>query len=120
MVVPFALAAMLLLTALYLCLGLLAFWLQDVSPVFWVCQKLMFVLGGLMLPLSLYPDFVQRLAMLTPFPAMLGGPASFVLGAESIDPGVLAAELILWSAVAALAARAIFRRALKELTVNGG
>jgi ABC-2 type transport system permease protein len=120
MVVPFGLAAMMLLTALYLCLGLLAFWLQDVSPVFWVWQKLMFVLGGLMLPLSLYPDFVQRLAMLTPFPTMLGGPASFVLGAQAIDPGVLGTQLVLWLSVAALTARAIFRRALKELTVNGG
>ena len=47
-------------------LPLLAFWLQDVAPVYWVWQKLMFVLGGLMLPLELYPAFIQRAAAFTP------------------------------------------------------
>ena len=49
---PFGLAAAALLTALHVWIGLLAFWLHDVSPVYWVCQKLLFVLGGLMLPLA--------------------------------------------------------------------
>src|SRR5262245_32852594 len=79
-VVPFGFAASALMTALYLWIGLLAFWLQEVSPVFWLWQKLMFVLGGLMLPLELYPAFVQRAAAFTPFPALLAGPAAFVLG----------------------------------------
>ena len=55
-VVPFGLAAAALLTALYLWIGLLAFWLEDVSPVYWVSQKALFVLGGLMMPIELYPD----------------------------------------------------------------
>ena len=54
-VVPFGLVAAALLAALHVWIGLLAFWLHDVSPVYWVCQKVMFVLGGLMLPLELYP-----------------------------------------------------------------
>ena len=66
-------------------IGLLAFWLQDVSPVFWVWQKLMFVLGGLMLPLSLYPA-IQRVAAFTPFPTLLAGPASFMLANASRRP----------------------------------
>src|SRR5262249_48474729 len=67
-VVPFGLAAAALMTALHVWIGLLAFWLQDVSPVYWVWQKLMFVLGGLMLPLGLYPEFIQKVAAVTPFP----------------------------------------------------
>jgi hypothetical protein len=34
-----------------------SFWLQEVAPVYWVWQKLLFVLGGLMLPLQVYPAF---------------------------------------------------------------
>ena len=48
-VVVFGSIASGLLTALYVAIGLLAFWLEDVSPVFWVWQKLMFVFGGLLL-----------------------------------------------------------------------
>jgi ABC-2 type transport system permease protein len=119
-VVPFGLAASALMTALYLWIGLLAFWLQEVSPVFWVWQKLMFVLGGLMLPLELYPAFIQRAAAFTPFPTLLAGPASFVMGHGLITPVGLVRQLVVWSGVTALVSFAIFRRATSTLTVNGG
>jgi ABC-2 type transport system permease protein len=119
-VVPFGIAASALITALYLGIGLLAFWLQDVAPVYWVWQKLMFVLGGLMLPLELYPAFVQRAAQFTPFPSLLAAPASFVLGTHLVTPGALAGRLVGWSAVTALGVAWIFRRAQSRLTINGG
>jgi ABC-2 type transport system permease protein len=120
MVVPFGLVACALITALHVLIGLLAFWLQDVSPVSWVWQKLMFVLGGLMLPVALYPDFIQRAAAFTPFPALLAGPASFVLPNGTVTPGALARDLVVWWAVTALAVYWIFRRATSALTINGG
>jgi viologen exporter family transport system permease protein len=119
-VAPFGLAASALMTALHLSIGLLAFWLDDVSPVFWVWQKLVFVLGGLMLPLELYPRFVQRAAGFTPFPALLAGPASLVLGDHLVTPLALARSLAIWSAVTAVAVSWVFRRATTRLTVNGG
>jgi ABC-2 type transport system permease protein len=72
MVAPFGIVASALVTAWYLGIGLLAFWLHDVAPVYWVWQKLMFVLGGLLLPLELYPAFIQRVAAFTPFPSSSG------------------------------------------------
>jgi ABC-2 type transport system permease protein len=119
-VVPFGLAAAALMTALHLWIGLLAFWLHDVSPVYWVWQKLTFVLGGLMLPVTLYPELVQQAAALTPFPVLLAGPASFVLGSSLVTPGVLARNLAIWSIVAALVLGWTFRRATSALIVNGG
>jgi hypothetical protein len=37
-------------------IGLCAFFLESTSPVYWLCEKLSFAFGGLMLPLDLYPD----------------------------------------------------------------
>jgi len=119
-VVPFGIAGAVLLTALHVWIGLLAFWMQDVSPVYWVCQKLLFVLGGMMLPLHLYPEVVQRLAALTPFPALLAAPASFVFGAGLLAPAALAARLALWCVMVALGMRWTFTRAVRVLTINGG
>jgi ABC-2 type transport system permease protein len=119
-IVPFALVATALITAMHLWIGLLAFWLDDVSPVYWVWQKLLFVLGGLMLPLALYPVFIQRIAAVTPFPALLGGPASIVLGSESMRPMGLALALVFWSGATAVVVAWTFRRATSALTVNGG
>src|SRR5438093_2188255 len=101
-VVPFGFVASTVITALYLGIGLLAFWLQDVSPVFWVWQKLMFVLGGLMLPLQLYPSVVQRVAAFTPFPSLLSAPASFVLRTGVVEPGALVRHLAAWACATAL------------------
>jgi ABC-2 type transport system permease protein len=119
-VVSFGLVAAALITALYLWIGLLAFWLQDVSPVYWMTQKLMFVLGGLMMPLDLYPDLIRRAAVFTPFPSVLAGPASFVLPSGGMGSGVLARSLAIWACVTALAVGWVFRRATSALTINGG
>jgi ABC-2 type transport system permease protein len=119
-VVPFGLAAAALLTALYLWIGLLAFWLEDVSPVYWVWQKLLFVLGGLMMPIELYPELIRRLAPFTPFPSILAGPASFVLHRSSAEAGVHARTLSIWACVTAVAVCWVFRRATSALTINGG
>ena len=119
-VIPFGLAAAILLTALHLGIGLLAFWLQDVAPIYWVFQKLMFVLGGLMLPIQLYPEVVQRIASWTPFPSILAGPASFVLSEPAIDARSLAIRLFAWTTVVALGLCGLSRRAVAALTINGG
>jgi ABC-2 type transport system permease protein len=117
-VVPFGLVAMIVLYGLYVLTGLAAFWLGDVTPLFWVWQKLLFILGGLMLPLAIYPEWMQRVAWLTPFPALLAGPADFMIGGG--DGWWLALRLGGWAIAIALLARALFGRAVRTLTVNGG
>jgi ABC-2 type transport system permease protein len=118
--VPFGFAAAALIAGLYLWIGLLAFALEDVAPVFWVVQKLLFVFGGLMLPLDVYPAGLQTVAAWTPFPAMLAGPAAIVLEHGRMDGVGLAARLIAWSAVIAVAVQWTFTRASATSTVNGG
>ena len=117
---PFGFAGAALITALCLWMGLLAFWLEDVSPVFWVVQKLLFVFGGLMLPIELYPRAMQVAAAWTPFPAMLAGPASFVLRQSGAGRLTLAVHQAAWGGAAALAVWWAFRRARATLTINGG
>lgn len=85
-----------------------------------VWQKLVFVLGGLMLPLSIYPGWLQSLALATPFAAMLYGPGSLVSGNE---PGLalpLALKLLGWCALAAVVMCVLERRGVRRLEVEGG
>jgi ABC-2 type transport system permease protein len=117
---PLGVVAQIVLLAFNLTIGLLAFWLQSVSPVYWIWQKSAFVLGGLMLPLELYPALVQRLARFTPFPSILYGPGRFVLGAPSHHAALLALSLSGWLTAALLLASAVYARALRTLAVNGG
>ncbi len=59
-------------------IGILDVWGQYARPVYWIWQKSLFVFGGLMLPLSLYPEWMQRIATMTPFPAMVNLPGTMV------------------------------------------
>jgi ABC-2 type transport system permease protein len=68
---------------LYVLVGLTAFWVRRVLPALLIVQKLMFLLGGLFAPISLYPDWLRRLAEATPFAAHLAG----VLGGHPGGPG---------------------------------
>jgi ABC-2 type transport system permease protein len=112
--------AIALLTALHLAIGLFAFWIGEVTPVFWVWQKLLFVFGGLMLPIRLYPPIVQRLAAFTPFPDILAGPASFVLDGEAVAAHVLVVRLAMWCVATTAVVQWMYTRARRALTVNGG
>lgn len=48
--------------------GLSAFWIQQVSPFYWIWEKLLFTLGGLLLPPHIYSGWIQLL-MFTLIPA---------------------------------------------------
>lgn len=101
-------------------IGITAFWLQDASPVFWIWQKLMFLFGGLILPLDAYPDWMRTVAACTPFHALVYGPARSALDFDPAGAAVTAAWIVVWGGVAWLALFGIFRRGLYALDVNGG
>ena len=118
-VVPIGLLASLLMLSFHCCIGLTAFWLQDCTPVYLVWQKLAFVLGGLMLPLSIYPGWLQSIALASPFAAMLYGPGRLVLHGSGEAFSVLA-QLSAWLLPMVAVVAVVQRRAARALDVNGG
>ena len=118
--VPLALLACLLWMLCTAAIGLSAFWVHDTAPLFWVFQKSVFVLGGLWVPLQLYPDWLRTLALALPFSAMLYTPAQVVFGAGADDWALSLGRLIAWCAAAALVLHVVHARALRALDVHGG
>ena len=76
-------------------IGLLTAWVGTPAPVYWIWQKLVFVFGGLFIPLTLYPTWVRDVGMTTPFAAILYRPASLAIAA---DPQAIV-EVFLWQGV---------------------
>jgi ABC-2 type transport system permease protein len=118
--ITLGLVAAMIMTLFHVAIGVAAFWLGDVAPAYWIWQKLLFVLGGLLLPLQFYPALFVRIARLTPFPALLAGPASLATREPLMPAGVLVPTLALWTLVGWLVTRAAFNRAVRRLQVNGG
>lgn len=66
------------------CSGLIAFWTDSAtsfSELFWLVYA---ALGGLFAPMAFYPQWVQDIARFTPFPYMLGLPASLLAGKATL------------------------------------
>ena len=126
--IPFAiLPAMLLSTAIamllvllcHLQLGYAAAWVGTPAPLFWIWQKMTFVLGGLMIPLTLYPAPFARLAEASPFAAMIFAPASFLLDASSpAIAGTLGLQLF-WLVVIGLMTWLVERAAAARFAERG-
>lgn len=112
--------ALLLECCVRVLIGLLAFWFEEAAPFYWIWQKLCFTLGGLMLPLDLYPDWLRAVADCLPFASILFAPAKAVV---AFDPAQAAGALITllgWLVVAVLLLVLVFGRAARRLQANGG
>lgn len=101
-------------------IGLSAIWLQDVSPIYWVWQKLAFVFGGLLIPLDVYPAWLRTVAEYTPFHALLYSSGRLVLG---FTPAVVlesSLRLVLWTTITIVVLICIYRKGMRALNINGG
>lgn len=101
-------------------IGLSAFLVEDVAPFMWIYQKLVFILGGFLIPLQFYPDWLQVISKALPFSAMIYGPAQlFVAPAWNLFGEILLMQA-LWIGVFSAVLILAYRRGMTHLAVNGG
>lgn len=103
---------------LYALAGLMAFWARRVLPFQLVIQKLMFLLGGLYAPVTLYPPLMEAIAKASPFAAHLYWPAAMTMAPELFLIGL--GWQLLWIGVLSAACTAIWRAGLAKVLRRGG
>ena len=125
---PTSLAAFLLLAAggvlldtiITVGIGLLAFFIEETTPIYWIYQKLIFSVGGLFLPLEVFPTWLRTLSDLLPFRYVVYAPArTFV----RFDPTFFAQALVgqaVYLAISGAVVYAIWRVGTRRVTVQGG
>jgi ABC-2 type transport system permease protein len=101
-------------------IGLAAFIVEDVNPFVWIYQKFIFILGGFLIPLDLYPGWLQVIAKALPFSALIYGPSKLFVA----PTWALLGQVLLMQSIWILAIGTIlvisYQRGVKYLTVNGG
>lgn len=104
---------------LYSIVGLLAFWIEDINPVFWMVDKTVMILGGSYLPVALFPPLMYQLARYSPF-----GASQFVThtvyGTWQVDWPQLIGVQVVWILVLGAILFLIFDKAKRKVSVNGG
>ncbi|MFL7791636.1 MAG: ABC transporter permease [Anaerolineae bacterium] len=115
-----AMLALLLDALIAVLIGLAAFWLEEVNPVFLIYQKLLFTVGGMFLPLEMFPGWLRRIATWMPFQFITyAPPRAFVDFEPEFVMQALVGQVIYVVVLAALVSL-VWRIAQRRMVVHGG
>jgi ABC-2 type transport system permease protein len=116
-----ALAAGWLINFCITCLiGISAFVVEEVAPFMWIYQKFIFILGGMMIPIDFYPDWLITISKATPFPYILYGPSRLFVSPNLTRLADLLIGQAAWILGLGFTLFFIYRRGLQHLSINGG
>ena len=104
---------------IYAIVGLFSFWVEDITPVFWIVDKFVMILGGSYLPVALFPSFLYKIAIYSPFGASMF-ISHIVYDTWKVDWLKLVFIQIFWIIVLGLFLVWLFRKAKRSVSVNGG
>ncbi|MFI5910702.1 ABC transporter permease [Dactylosporangium sp. NPDC051541] len=100
---------------------LACFWTQNDVGVLWARQAITGLLSGALVPLAYFPGWLATAAQWSPFAGLTSTPALIFIGRASGGHALLLVAVQLgWVILLWYAARALFSRALRRLTVHGG
>ena len=94
-----------------------SFWIRDARSTWFLYQKLVFIVGGMLLPLQVLPPLITSVALWLPFMAMAYAPSRLASG--SFEPHLLAVQ-VAWLGALSLLAAGVFARGEQRLQVVGG
>lgn len=101
-------------------IGLLAFYVEECRPFYWIYSKLIFTLGGMFIPIDIYPRAFRVLAEALPFKSVTYGPARAFVGGSASMFASLALTGIAWVLVLAVVIAFEYRGGVKRVNANGG
>ena len=123
----------LLLTILVIILGIpITFFIQMIvgtvgfySSSIWGMQILrvsvISIFSGVIAPITLFPNWFQRLANILPFKELVYTPVNIWLGQTQISEIIFViVKQILWGVLLYIVAKIFFNHAIKKITINGG
>lgn len=105
---------------LYMAISLTAFWTEDNTAFFFIYSKLIFFLGGMMIPVDFFPGWISGLSKILPFGYVTYWPARLAVHFDwAIFAQVLFGQVV-YIGLMVFIANWIFQRGVKQINVNGG
>ena len=104
---------------MYGAVGLIAFWVQDSTPFYWIVSKL-FMLLGMFFPVEFFPTWLQPIIKFSPIYSIMSGPASLVANFSWKLFGEILLSQAIWIAIIIAIGLLVFKLGKRKVTSNGG
>src|SRR5262245_17857949 len=101
-------------------IGLAAFWLEDTSGLTLIYSRVTMILGGMLIPIELFPSAFQPVLRALPFASMVYGPARLFVHPDTAFLSDLVLRQGAAIAIFTLAVALVYRAALRRIHSNGG
>lgn len=104
-----------------LIIGMTAFYTNSIWGVEMFKRAILSIFSGMIAPISLFPQFLQKIANILPFKDCIYTPISIYLG-ELSNTEILQVILkqCVWIAILYIVAKILFHKSIKNIIVNGG
>lgn len=106
--------------AMNMAIALCAFWVEETRGLDFVYQKLLFTIGGMLLPLELFPGMLQSISRWLPFQTVAYFSAKTAVQFDVSGWLQMIGVQAIWIVVLLTGVFAIYRKGVSKLHVNGG
>lgn len=104
-----------------LILGMSAFYTNSVWGVEILKRAVLNIFSGMIAPITLFPDFLRKIAEFLPFKDCIYTPINIYFGnISNIEIFQIIIKQLIWIVVLYIIAKFLFNKAIKNITVNGG
>jgi len=101
-------------------LGIFSFWLEDSRSLGFLYGKIVYIFGGMLLPLEIFPSWLETIASKLPFSYVAYHPAKlFVQTDANLAINTLSMQLV-WIFIMIICIIILYNFCKKRLTINGG
>ena len=104
---------------IYGLIGLLSFFIQDIRPLHWIVDKLIMVLGGSYLPISMFPKVMKIMAYASPFGA-INFASSTVYDSWNTNCYKMIGMQVLWIFIFGMILFFVYKKSKEKAMINGG
>ncbi len=100
-------------------LSILSFWIEDATPIHWIYDKLILVVG-VIFPIEIFPSYLQGIIKYSPVFVVIYGPAKLIIDFSQDKFYEILLFQVVYLIVSMLLLVIIYRKGMRKLNVNGG
>ena len=100
-------------------IGLISFFIEDSTPLYWVYSKIILVLGTIF-PIEYFPGVIKTILCYSPIYVVTYGPAKIFVNFSLENSMKILTVQIIYILISYLLCMIIYKKVVKKLNVNGG